>query len=272
MSLVDCVRAFTVDNDLVSYYAGPGDNDHDGTPDRADFNDGNGVDCSGWVWAAMQHCGIDFPLSSSAGYAFMAKDRGWIVPNLRNALPGDIVIYDRFGDAYASNGPRGHVGILMDMQGPTWLTSESRGGKGVGLYPRQWNFWVMAVRVPQGAPPMTAEQLAALIAFLHKIDNARKDEPAMPKHVLFDGHSHVFAVTPDNRLRHDYYNGAKWQHDYPAEIALPSARFTVGQTLDARTAESGQSENPIDVYAQGKVGEFVHVFWTGASWATEVFA
>jgi len=34
----------------ITYYAGSGDNDHDGLPDRADLNDGNGVDCTGFNW------------------------------------------------------------------------------------------------------------------------------------------------------------------------------------------------------------------------------
>lgn len=122
------------------------------------------------------------------------------------------------------------------------------------------------------APGLTPEQLRALIQAIRNIDNARKDQPAMPKQVTFSGHSHVFAVQADGRLRHDYYNGSKWQRDYPAEVQVPAARFTTDQTLDVKTKESGQSENPIDVYALGKLGEFVHCWWTGTTWGTEVFA
>lgn len=271
MSLTDCIRQFTVDHTPTPYYAGAGDNDHDGTPDRADYNDGNGVDCSGFVWTAYGHCGVDFPLSSSAGYAFMAKDRGWIVP-LAQAVPGDMVIYDKYGDAFASNGPRGHVGILLDLEGSQWRTAESRGTYGVGIYPRAASFWVMAVRIPQ-IPDMTAQQLEALIALLKKIDRARKDVPSMPKQILFNGTSHVLSVTLDGRLRQDFWTGHKWTHDFPAEYDLPSARFNTAQTLDVKTKESGASENPIDVYAQGKLGEYVHVYLGADSrWHTEVFA
>lgn len=39
----------------VPYYSGPGDNDHDGWPDRADIGDGNGIDCSGCVKLCMDY-------------------------------------------------------------------------------------------------------------------------------------------------------------------------------------------------------------------------
>lgn len=143
---------FTAQNDHQPYYALGGDNDRDGIPDRADLDDGLGVDCSGWIWANFRNAWLPdpapFALSSTAGYASMARARGWIVP-LADARPGDILIHDRYGDAYASNGPRGHGGILVERSGGLWRTSESAGsGNGVGFYQRKPTFWIMAIRVP----------------------------------------------------------------------------------------------------------------------------
>lgn len=94
-----------------------------------------------------------FALSSSAGYAFMGKDNGWLVPK-SEAAPGDILIYDRYGNAYASNGSRGHTGILIaKLPDGRWLTLESRGGEGVCFIARFPTFWTdVVVRVPGTSP------------------------------------------------------------------------------------------------------------------------
>ncbi len=189
----------------ITYYAGGGDNDHDGTPDRADYDDGNGVDCSGHQWGACAHAWKPlpppFPLSSTAGYAFMGLHRGWIVP-LGDALPGDLLIHDKYGNPYASNGPRGHGEILVARNGATWRSAGSAGSKnGVNFYDRSPGFWSMAIRVPgmldqvdaPAPPPYTAEDLANLIRLLEELDV----EHGMAVDVAFDPDNPTTGITLD---------------------------------------------------------------------------
>lgn len=117
----------------------------------------------------------------------------------------------------------------------------------------QWNSMTTAASVP-----------------IPDLSGLFNQEPSMPKQVQYNKTSHTFYVTPSGRLRHDWWTGRAWTHDYPAEIEVPSARFQVDQTLDVKVFPF--SENPIDVYAIGKLGEFVHPFYTGKVWRTEVFA
>lgn len=179
MGRLDTMRANTAKYDWVPYYAAGGDNDHDGTPDRADFNDGNGVDCSGWVWASFAMAWAPspppFPLTSSAGFALMGLHNGWLV-SLRNVQPGDIVVHDKYGNPYESNGPRGHTGWVSTVNADgTWTTSESASSSnGVGFYTRPRSFWSLALRVPglhdKDAPAFTPEQLTALIRAMEELD------------------------------------------------------------------------------------------------------
>lgn len=172
--------------DGLGYYAVGGDNDHDGTPDRADVDDGNGVDCSGCQWAAFRYAWAPepapFPLGSTSTYAAMARDRGWFVP-LSAVRPGDILLHSENGDIYHSDGPTGHT----EMFGGTgadgrWLCYGSSGsGRGVGVVSRSRSFWQAAFRVPgleDGPPipsgdddltPEQAQKLNDLHAFMSEL-------------------------------------------------------------------------------------------------------
>ena len=172
MSRFDRILAWTAQWQGTKYYANGGDSNRNGIPDRADLFDGNGVDCSGWVYSCFSHAwapsAAPFPLSSSAGYALLGVHASWVVP-LRSAQPGDILIYDKYGDPYASDGPRGHTGILVEKSLTEWRTSESAGSNGVGFYKRSPSFWIMAIRVP-GTAEVTPEQFAALLSALEQLD------------------------------------------------------------------------------------------------------
>jgi hypothetical protein len=97
--------------------------------------------------------GAAFPLSSSAGYAFMAKAKQGglsIVAVALSVLAGDIALMGPNGDAYAGNGPIGHCGIVVAVYyrvGHWWvLCIESRGHHGVCLQERRLDWWSMFVR------------------------------------------------------------------------------------------------------------------------------
>lgn len=153
--IADQITAFTNMNTNVAYYSGGGDANRDGTPDRAQIGDGNGVDCSGWVWILVcylarlgYYTGLpSFPLGSTSTYSAYGRAHGWLVTNLQ---AGDIVIHASGGDPYHSDGPSGHTGMVVSvLPGGRVLTSESAGsGNGVDLYTRPRSFWILAVRLP----------------------------------------------------------------------------------------------------------------------------
>lgn len=140
-------------NDGLAYYAGNGDVDGDGIPDRADTNDGNGLDCSGCQWAAFAYAWqpdpAPFPLGSTSTYAAMARDNGLFV-SLGSVQQGDILLHAENGDIYHSDGPAGHTemfgGVAPDGRWICWGSSGS--GNGVGSVLRQPSFWQAAFRIP----------------------------------------------------------------------------------------------------------------------------
>lgn len=165
-------------HDTVSYYSGAGDVNRDGVQDRADTTDGNGVDCSGAVWAsyayAWQPDAAPFPLSSTSGYAWMAEHQHLWVP-LNQVKPGDILLHSGNLDVFNSDGPVGHTELFGGVVGTKWRCWGSAGsGHGVGYVDRYPGFWQRALRIPgledHSAPVFTREQLDALIAFLKEID------------------------------------------------------------------------------------------------------
>jgi len=163
VNAIDAVIDWTRQNDAVPYYALGGDNDRDGTPDRADIGDGNGVDCSGWVWLTLAHLatlgylrGVPYlPLGSTSTYSKYGLDHGWNHPASQAQL-GDVLIHASNGDPYHSDGPVGHTGILVGFSGGRYVTSESASSKnGVGLYTRSPGFWLLAIRIPGLNSPVT---------------------------------------------------------------------------------------------------------------------
>lgn len=171
MAALDEIVNYTRANDWVAYYARPGDVNRNGIPDRADLFDGNGVDCSGWVWLVLAYLarqgwfhGLPYlPLGSTSTYAAYARDHEWIRANNRyglgsnQAIPGDVLIHSsNQGNVYDSDGPDGHCGILVQrLPDGRWLTSESASSKsGVGFYPRLPSWWHMSIAIPgMGLPP-----------------------------------------------------------------------------------------------------------------------
>ncbi len=174
MSALDEIVNYTNGLNWVPYYSRAGDVNRNGIPDRADLYDGNGVDCSGWVWLVLAHLaqqgwfhGLPYlPLGTTSTYADYARDHGWIRANNRyglgfmQAVPGDVLIHSsNNGDVYHSDGPDGHTGILVEKQRDgAWTTSESASSKsGVGFYERAPGWWHMAVALPgmNGTPQST---------------------------------------------------------------------------------------------------------------------
>lgn len=163
----------------LSYDASGNDADRDGLPDRADVDDGNGVDCSGAVWAAYAYAWepdrAPFMLSSTSGYALMAEHNGWWVP-LSDVRRGDILLHSTNGDVFHSDGPVGHTELFdAKLSDGRWDCAGSSGsGKGVGIVPRHPSFWQAALRIPgledHSQPGMTPEQWAELARALEELD------------------------------------------------------------------------------------------------------
>lgn len=179
MGRLDLLHEFHHKYDSLGYYDGGGDNDHDGTPDRADVDDGNGLDCSGDVWAAFKYAWAPdpppFPLSSTSGYALMAQHWGWWSDGLA-PLPGDILLHSENGDVFHSDGQVGHTEIFDGiLPNGNWNCMGSSGsGGGVGWRERRPSFWQRRIRVPglhdRDAPIITPEQLIALARALEELD------------------------------------------------------------------------------------------------------
>lgn len=156
------IREVTGRFDWLGYDSGPGDNDHDGKPNRADPDNG-AVDCTGWEdllgheLAKLGHWGgvKPTPLGNTSTLSRYARIRGWRV-GLENARAGDAVIYASNGDPENSDGPVGHWGRIVQVDGAFLWTSESRGrGVGVGIYRRERYFWTMAYREPDSTVPVS---------------------------------------------------------------------------------------------------------------------
>lgn len=82
----------------------------------------------------------------------------------RNAKPGAIVVYDKYGDAFASVGDRGHTAVYLgpDPAKPGYvITMESRGGVGVCFASRPRTFWILWIEVAD----TTAARVAAMVAW-----------------------------------------------------------------------------------------------------------
>jgi len=182
MTRYDKLLEWFTTNRGVPYDDSGGDNNSDGIPNRAQLPaiDGGGEDCSGAVWDSYRWASLPdpppFPLSSTAGYAFMSDHMGWTVALDRtNGLapdtalePGDILIYDKYRDPYNSEGQRGHTEIWMSREGDMFHSMGSD-GNGVDFYTRPAKFWCMAIRVP-GTSTISPDDLAKLIAFLEEYD------------------------------------------------------------------------------------------------------
>lgn len=164
----------------LGYSASGNDRDRDGWPDRADVDDGDGVDCSGAVWCmfafAWEPDAAPFPLSSTSGYALMAERGGWWVP-LSDVQPGDILLHATPpADVFHSDGPVGHTEVFVAHRPDgRWDCAGSSGsGNGVGIVPRAPSFWQAALRVPgledHSQPGMTPEQWAELARILEELD------------------------------------------------------------------------------------------------------
>ena len=181
-----CIQWVT-DNINVGYYSGAGDSNRDGVDDRAQVGDGNGVDCSGAQWAMEEWAAAQvgkpapFPLSSTAGYAFMSDHMGWTAAidrgpagmNGKALVKGDLLIHDSLRNPYASEGPRGHTEKFMQfLPGGMIQSCGSASSKGVDFYTRPASFWCMAIRVPgeNDGPIMTQIDWEKLKAILMRWD------------------------------------------------------------------------------------------------------
>lgn len=177
---IELIREFHHKYDFLGYWNQGGDNDHDGTPDRADVTDGNGVDCSGDVWAAYKYAWAPapppFPLSSTSGYAIMAEHFGWWCDHTL-VSPGDILLHASNGNVFNSDGDVGHTEIFDGyLPNGNWNCMGSSGsGSGVGWHERDPSFWQRRFRIPglhdqDGPPPVTPEQLMAIARALEEMD------------------------------------------------------------------------------------------------------
>lgn len=158
--IADDIREITAQYDAEPYWAGNG-------RDQPSSIDHNGFDCSGWdhflgvELAERGHYAGHYPmaLGSTSTYTVAARAEGWEIP-LFTVAAGDTVIYAAGGDPEHSDGKFGHVGRVVDVEdrgGVLWaLTSESRGGQGVGLYWRRLDWWTIAYRIPD--PLTTSEE------------------------------------------------------------------------------------------------------------------
>lgn len=151
-SLEADILTITAAHDAATYWSGNG-------RDRPPEEDGNGFDCSGWdhylgeMLAALGHYDgrYPLPLGSTSTYSKAARLNGWLI-DLSEVRAGDTVIYAENGQPENSDGAAGHVGRIVRTEqraDSIWaLTSESRGGQGVGLYWRRLDFWTIAYRIP----------------------------------------------------------------------------------------------------------------------------
>lgn len=160
------ITAITQQWDGEAYFAGNG-------RDNPSSVDGNGFDCSGWDhWlgeqlAARGHYGGTYPmpLGSTSTYSRKAREQGWLVART-DVIAGDTLIYAENDDPENSDGAAGHVGrvVRKELRDGVWwvLTSESRGGQGVGLYWRQLMWWTIAYRIPDSLTSQEDGFMAAL--------------------------------------------------------------------------------------------------------------
>lgn len=111
-------------------------------------------DCSGFTYQAYKSQGLTIPADSSLVAKWGRTNNQ--VHTVQMAKLSDLVVHDKFGDVYASSGPRGHIGIFVRLSGSRVITYESAGsGQGVGVYSRPSSFWNVSVQHPifaGGAP------------------------------------------------------------------------------------------------------------------------
>lgn len=85
-----------------------------------------GLDCSGAIVYANRTVVPWLQSGNSASMAQKAVSLGITKP-LSKRRPGDLVIFDKYGQATQSNGPRGHIGQVSEDVNVTWEAASSRG-------------------------------------------------------------------------------------------------------------------------------------------------
>jgi hypothetical protein len=201
------------------------------------------------------------PLTSTAGFARLADQYGWIIAEVRNGRgmldhvgdlrPGDCLIYDEQNDARNSGGPRGHFGIVEHVEGSTIYTTESRGGRGVGIYPRDASFWCFAFRPPvrfDGATPQPPPP-PWLLPQEEDDDMELFARIAWPHAVGGDDNLHTFWIESSGELGHRWENATAWHKESLTDV-LHTGAFSYPQKPSVFIAPSGA----LVVGAMGKDG------------------
>jgi hypothetical protein len=179
MTRVDRLFEWFRKYDYLGYSASGNDWDGDGWPNRADVDDGDGVDCSGSTYLAWAYAWepnrSPIPLTSTSGLALLADHNNWWV-GLNDLKRGDILLYAENGDVFHSDGPGGHVETFDQVvtSGKLRCWGSSGSGAGVGFKDRDRYWWTRAFRVPglyDDTPPIiTPEQWEALRRALEELD------------------------------------------------------------------------------------------------------
>lgn len=122
-----------------------------------------GYDCSGGQTCACRAGGVNVVPTNSADAArwAMKTGRAYAIRNARQAKPGDLVVYDKYGVPQDGYGSRGHIGQVHPDGVHTY---ESAGSTGVSIHDRG-TFWQLAIDMSdfftpttQPPPPVTTQE------------------------------------------------------------------------------------------------------------------
>ena len=259
---IEYIRDLTRQYDYLPYDASGGDNDRDGLANRADVNDGGGVDCSGWVWFVILMVVTRFTkafagvptlaLGSTSTYAIWGRMHGYRVP-FSAVAPGDMVIRATNGDPENSDGRAGHVGLVLEVYGDTIVTTESSGsGQGVGIYPRKRSFWT-----PAGPNSVCVVRIPGM----NVVEQAPPPRPTQRKNmdtVWYLDHQHTFFIDNDGCLRQflDIWGSSKVLSGKPGTLA-PNEKFLANRGVKAFVHPKSLALTVQAVALDGNLIEFI---------------
>jgi hypothetical protein len=101
-----------------------------------------GLDCSGAQCYVLRPWVEFFGRPQNTATIAVWAEQNRLVKSPRSRQPGDLVLYDRYGQPKYSQGPRGHVGMVSDDVNVTW---ESASSGGVRRYSYARLGWVWCV-------------------------------------------------------------------------------------------------------------------------------
>jgi hypothetical protein len=215
-----------------------------------------------------------------------AVDHG-LVKSLSQRKPGDLVIYDKYGQATQSNGNRGHIGQVSDNINVTW---ESAGSNGTRRYDYNRLGWCMCVNMAQWFPVgPTAAQLAAIAAEMRRraliaaelrrrawaaavakrLQQLSSEEDDMNVcWIKFGAYDNVFHRLPNGQLGQSWWdaqNGWWAKGNVNIMAKQPGILIAKDSAITGRSKALNNATNDLDFYWVTPEGEVGHAWYTPAN-------